>query len=497
LDLPTAQLVVNQTQQQDPQYQVFIFEDGAQPQLRAVNLPQPLGIRRLAEVGLWSMAQAKFDTLRAERILAGTDLTASEREQYALIARHARLISEQMEGLPPLNSDVSPAVLKEWVYAQLLAGEWQTALQVLNRYAYADQAIADLLQERNAHIWQRITAIRQVASMPDLQGYSAWGALTELARSGLPASEAWLDQNQARTLANLSLLQRMDLAPIAIKPEVLVGRGTPVGDVRPYGDWLIPPPLLPNGQIWFTVEIDVIGDRAEWLNSPFPPLVDRSSLLIWRVLGLAHRPQLTLTTPINRRVFGLTAHSYRISPSGQLQLLATGDQGIPELLKLEPANTPPLVTNAPLPQVKDTLALPLSFVPLSIRQAMFTNLYQELQPLGTIDVTLEQLTVLGRSWQFYSLDFNGDGEQELFLPLSRRQINLGDRPYPAVVIFDKGGKILFSDLNQQGGKSWRANLIKEKVTTIPLLIEEAGRFQVWQLPTQTSQGINPPLNNYR
>ncbi|MFN3926877.1 MAG: hypothetical protein ACK4QL_06055 [Pseudanabaenaceae cyanobacterium] len=459
LDLPQPQLVVDQTQKDDPLYQVFLLETDNKTNLRKIHLPQPLAIRRLAEVGLWSRAQAQFDTLRAER-----RLTPAEQEQYALISYHARLIAEKLS---------TAKSIQERIYCHLLAGEWQTALELLHSSPQAQPQIADLLQERQEHIWLRINAVLQLDPATEERDIKAWGALAQLARGGFRQAETWLRQNQADTQANLQLLQQLDLAPVGIAPQFLIGRATPHPTLPP-GDWLLPPPPLPPDQTWFTVDIDVIGERQTWLNGPFPALRDRSSLLIWRVLGLKQQPHLILTTPQGRQ-FTLTAHSYSISPTGALQILATGSS-----LASEAHNYPAIVSSDPLPQIPDHFFFSLSWLPPDLHRTLLQNLTHELETLGRVNINLEQMLALSLQWRFYPLDMNGDGKQEFLLYLTRPQINLGDRPYPIVVVFNSAGQILFSDIRPSTGKRWVSTLFRPIQTSTPLLIEQNGKLQVWQ-----------------
>ncbi len=476
----TPELVVNQSQRLDPKYQVFIWEQGNQPKLREVTLPADLTIRRLAESGLWSLALAHFNTLRAEKLLAGTDLSPVEQDQYDLISRHAELLDRQVQALAQNPQTKIP----DLIYAYLLAGEWQTALDLLDQHPKEHGAFNALLLQRYPHLWQRVQALLQT-NAPETPALKSWGALAILARSGLRQAETWLQEQSAQTQANRELLKRLDLAPLGITPRFFIGSLASISDSLPPSPWFLPPPLLAPEQVWVTVNVDIVADQQTWLNAPFTPIADRSGLLVWRVFGLANNPRLYLTTTGTKQRFNLLAHSLSISEQGQLQILASTDKTLIETLRTE--TTPPIVHSAILPNLSPNLSLSLGFIPLSQRQIMLSALYQKLSATAPIDQTLEEFITIATSWQFYSVDFDGNGTTEIYVPLERSQINAGDRSYPMVAIFAEDGKLVFTDIDR--AVPWFGNLFLEippKVgQVVPLLTESKGRFRAWQLPITT------------
>jgi len=476
-DVP--QLVVDQSQHLDPKYQVFMWEQGDQPKLREITLPPDLTIRRLAEAGLWALALAHFNTLRAHKLLSGTDLSPTEQDQYDLINRHAQLLDRQVQALARNPQTKIP----DLIYIYLLAGEWQTALDLLNQHPKEHQAINALLLQRYPHLWQRVQALIQT-NAPETPALKSWGALAVLARSGLRQAEAWLEEQSAQTQANRELLQRLDLAPLGITPRFFIGSIASLSESVPPNSWFLPPPLLPPDQVWVTINVDIVAEQQTWLNAPFPPIADRSGLLVWRVFQLAQNPQLYVTTTGAKQRFTVQAHSLSISTDGELQILATADKNLTETLKTE--TTPPIVHSAILPNLSPNLSLSLGFIPLSQRQIMLSALYQKLSALAPIDPTLEQFITIASRWQFYSVDFDGDGKTEIYLPLERSQINAGDRAYPMVAIFAEDGQLVFTDIDR--AVPWFGILFLEipppAGQAVPLLTENQGRFRAWRLPIQ-------------
>jgi hypothetical protein len=460
-----AQLVVNQTQRQDPRYQVFLLEtDGT---LRQVNLPHSPKIRGLAEAGLWSLAKAHLDAIRAEGILP----TAEEQEAYELVSAHAQILEQQMEA----------DNLVDRIYFYVLNGRWYAALALVTQNPSAYPQISAMLAQNYPHLWLRVQAVQQfdpeVASLPACK---TWGALANLPRLGFRRTVSWLREENAYTPENLSLLQKLDLQPLGIEPRQMVGKVRVLGSTLPDKQWFpLPPPLSPRGT-WFAIEVDLLQTQKGWLSSPFPAIADRSPLFLWRTLGLEHNYQIRLTTSSNRQAFNLYARSLWVSEQGELQLLAEGDQAIAELLVQE--SHPALATTGILPILSSNLTLPISYLPEPLKTNLIANLYGELQAVSPADISLAEFQAIAQQWRFETIDFDRNGQGELFLTLSREQVNAGDRPYPLAIVFDQQGKILFSDIDLQRRKRrWLYNLSSDSKQPVSMLTEIAGRLELWQV----------------
>jgi len=467
-----AQLVVNHTQRQDPKFQVFLLETGSKLQLRPVNLPQFPKIKGLAEAGLWSLAKAHLDTIRAER-----SLSESEQEGYELVSVHAQILEQQMWQ----TDRQQPDNISDRAYVYLLNGLWQTALELLEQNPKAYPQISAMLAQNYAHIWLRVRSAQQfdpeVNSQPAVK---TWGALASIPRLGFRRAEQWLQQANADTTANLSLLQKLDLQPLGIEPTQIVGAVRVLGDELPDQRWFLPPPVLSPGQTWFTIDVDLIQNRQNWIASPFPQIADRSSLFLWRALGLERNPQIRITTSSSRQVFSLIVRSLWVSEQGKLQLLAEGDQAIAELIAQE--SYPALATTGLLPVMGHSLSLPISYIPEPLKSKLLNNLYSELQSVSPPSISLADFPAITQRWQFQSLDFDGDGQGELFLTLTREQVNAGDRPYPLAIVFDQQGNILFSDIDLKNrGRRWLYNFTTTAKQPITMLTETQGRFELWQI----------------
>ncbi len=471
LPFSQAQLVVNHTQRQDPSYQVFLLErDGS---LRPLKLPSQ--IKGLAEAGLWSLAQAHLDSLRAER-----PLSAVEQEGYALVSAHAQLLEQQMWQ----TDRQQPDNISDRIYIYLLNGRWYAALQLLTQNPKAYPQIAAMLAQNYPHIWLRVRAVQQFApEVSALPAVTTWGALASLPRLGFRRAERWLKEHNADTLANLSLLQALDLQPLGITPTQLAGTVQVLRDTLPEQTWLLTPPALSPNKTWFTINIDLMRDRQNWIASPFPQIADRSALFLWRTFGFDDHPQIRITTSTSRQVFSLTVRSLWVSEQGNLQLLAEGDQAIADLLAQEPR--PALATTGLLPSLSANLTLPISYLPEPTKSNLINNLYAELQGVAPPNISPEEFTAIAQRWRFQVIDFDGDGQGELFLTLSREQVNAGDRPYPLAIAFDQRGQILFSDLDlAKRQRRWLDNLMVGAKQPVPMLTEINGRLELWQITSR-------------
>jgi hypothetical protein len=130
-------------------------------------------------------------------------------------------------------------------------------------------------------------------------------------------------------------LQRLDLAPLGLNPQQLLGTVSHLGRNNGSKDWFLPPsPLEPN-QAWYEVSIHLFKDNQQWRNAPIPELSDRSSRLLWRVLGLALNNNLGI---ILYDAYGkvqtatITAQSLWVSDDGDLRILASGQDSLASLL---------------------------------------------------------------------------------------------------------------------------------------------------------------------
>lgn len=474
----STQLVINQTQEFEPMFLVYQPEESItnsinKIQLRQINLNeaknQPKAYQdalMMASVGLWSPALGKFQLMVDELRSQGKTLPSYLQEQYDLIAFHAKITSER--------ADNPNANIGEKALINIIDGRWSEALSIANDTSYKGDRIAEMLDKYHPHIWQRVMTMLTFTGATEIK---LWGGLVVLQRNGLRRAEHWLREQKVEAKDFNQLLQRLDLAPIAIKPQQLLGSVTYLGKGNAGSEWFIPPPKLESGQAWYEVRIDLIKDGDKWRNDPFPELSDRSSILLWRILGLSLNNNLGLVIYDaygKTQTATITAQSLWVGEDGQLKILASGEASIAPLLNK--SIIPALVTSGG--NFDPPKGIPVDWFTLSpkVIERLIRVMYSELQRNGQVSMSIEDFSVLvQQQWSLLSVNLDGLGKSEYLLLLDRSQVDLGDRHYPLAIAFSSDGSLIFSDLN--GGRIWLDVLPSS--TEGQILTLRNRRYEVW------------------
>jgi len=478
------ELVIDQTQSFEPDFQVFRVQPTASLenplQLRQITLNEALKSPQnysdalvLASGGLWSPSIAKFDRFKAELQAKGKSLSPFMQEQYELIDYHAKITAEQ--------ADRTLADSGQQALMLILDGRWQEALKIAEASDFAAKSVAEMMVTDNYHVWPRVKAALKVK--PELE-VKIWGALVFLQRKGLPEAVQWLTAQKASTERAIALLQRSDISPLKMKPEQLLGTVTPLGKGSPGTQWQIKFPDLLPGQVWFRVDVSVIKDGNTWINGAFPEIGRRSPILVWEALGLEQNNFLTATlTDINgiRETSSLTARSISIGADGSLKILATGYDSLAKSIDESRGKGDflPLVTSDNIFTSSSSSTVYLQNFDQRIEAKIIQALYNELQKVGQVSLELEDFKSQIAIWSFQSIDITGDNQLDFILELDRNQIDAGDRYYPVTIAFDRDGNILFSDISANSGRRW--------ITILPgnnagqVLTQVGDRYEVWSL----------------
>jgi len=474
----SVQLVINQTQAFEPLFLIFqpeeVIAHSTRPvKLRQVTLNEAKGQPKsyqdalvMASVGLWSPALGKFNLMVEDLKTQGKTLSPFLQEQYDMIALHAQITSRQAESP---NSNLGDKALKN-----IIDGRWADALAIANDSAYKGDKIAEMLAKHHPHIWRRVMTMLTFTGAKEIK---LWGGLVVLQRNGLRRAEHWLREQKVDSKDSNQLLQRLDLAPVTLNPNQLMGTVAYIGRGEAGSTWFLPPPKLEPGQAWYEVNVNLIKDGDKWINDPFPELSDRSSILLWKVLGLSLNSSLGVVLYDaygKSQTTTLTAQSLWVSDSGGLRILASGEASLAPLLNT--STIPPLVTsggafNPPNGSSVDWQSLPSVTVERIIR-----TMYRELQRNGEVSLSIEDFSVLvQQQWSLSSVSLDGVGKPEYLLLLDRDKVDLGDRHYPLAIAFSSDGVLLFSDMN--GSRIWMDVLpssIEGQILTL-----RNGRYEVW------------------
>ena len=477
-DSSSLQLVVNQSQAYEPSFLIFQPEEVntnsiRKMQLRQVTLNEAKGQPKsyqdalvMASVGLWSPALGKFDLMVNKLRSQGKPIPSFLQEQYDLIAMHAKITSDRVQN-PNSN-------LGEKALVNIIDGRWTEALAIANDPAYKGDKIVEMLAKYNPHIWQRVMTM---LTFTDAKEIKLWGGLVVLQRDGLRRAEHWLRSQKVDPKDSNQLLQRLDLAPITINPKQLLGTVTHIGKGDAGSEWFLPTPKLESGQAWYEVNVNLLKDGDKWLNEPFPEFSDRSSILLWKILGLSLNSNLgvVLYDPYGKaQTTTLTAQSLWVSNNGSLKILASGEASLAPLLSK--STITPLVTsggtfNASTGSIVDWKTLSSKVIERIIR-----SMYSEFQRNGQVALSIEDFSVLvQQQWVLSEVNLDGVGKPEYLLLLDREKADLGDRHYPLAIAFSSDGSLIFSDMS--GSRVWIEVLpssIEGQILTL-----RNGRYEMW------------------
>ncbi|MFZ4727846.1 MAG: hypothetical protein ACOYMQ_04210 [Pseudanabaena sp.] len=474
----SVQLVVNQTQAYEPSLLIFqpeevIVSSIRKVQLRQVTLNEAKGQPKayqdalvMASVGLWSPALGKFNLMVDDLRSQGKQLSPFLQEQYDLIALHAKITSDQAQN--PNSS------LGEKALVNIIDGRWSEALEIANDTAYKGDKIAEMLAKYHPHIWQRVMTMLTFTGAKEIK---LWGGLVVLQRNGLRRAEHWLREQKVDPKESNQLLQRLDLAPVTLDPRQLIGTVAYIGKGDAGSEWFLPPPKLESGQGWYEVNINLIKDGDKWSNAPFSELSDRSSILLWRILGLSINSSLgvVLYDPNGKsQTATLTAHSLWVSDNGSLRILASGEVALAPLLNksiLQPLVTSGGGFNPPNGSPVEWQSLSSTTIERIVR-----TMYRELQRNGEVSLSIEDFGVLvQQQWTLTSVSLDGTGKPEYLLLLDREKVDLGDRHYPLAIAFSSDGSLIFSDMS--GGRIW-IDVLPSSIDGQILTLRN-GRYEVW------------------
>jgi len=477
-NLNSIQLVVNQTQEFEPMFVVYqpeevITNSSRNIQLRQINLNEAKNQPKIyqdalimASVGLWSPAIEKFKIMVEQLKAQGKPLSPFLQEQYDFIELHSKITNSQAEN-PNSN-------LGEKALAKIVDGRWNEALEIANDPKYKGDRIVEMLAQYHPHIWTRAMTALTFTGATEIK---LWAGLVVLHRDGLRRAEHWLREQKVDPKDSNQLLQRLDLAPISIKPQQMLGTVAYIGKGNAGSEWFLPPPKLDVGKVWYEVSIAMIKDGDKWRNEPFSELSDRSSILLWRILGFSLNSNLGLLlydADGRTQSAVMTAQSLWVGDDGRLKILASGDASIAPLINK--SIIPPLVTSGSNFAPPKGRSVEWQMLSPRVIERIVRSMYGELQRRGQVSMSIEDFSVLlQQQWKLSEVNLDGFGKSEYLLLLDRSQIDLGDRHYPLAIAFSNDGALLFSDMN--GGRVW--------IDVLPSSIEgqiltlRNGSYEIW------------------
>lgn len=478
------ELVVNQTQGKDLQFQVY--------QLRRRNfVPNPIELEpislkepampddsyweaiQLAKNGLWSDARKLMESLKAERRKNGEGWPKAAQLQMDAIAFHAKMSQKQ--------ADASWADPKDRVLMALLDARWEKALEMFEANLDDSYKTALILKADKGELWKRVEAALKVN--PQRAAAKGWGALIVAAQEGKAQALAWLDaqgNNSSAIVGQVDkLLERLDVAlsesTMIDHPGRIVGSAVPVAEVK-QADWLQSQPnvslQLASGKVWYQVRVAAFHDGQDWVRAPFASLqVPRiePGRRLWKLLGLNLDQKIEIgvwAANGEERSVAATVRAVQFR-NGALQLLAEGDaiagatpsdfsagkswpRGVAFTAKKVQWLKPQLTALAQLKKDRPELVT-----------GMLSSLSEELQAAGRLagnrGLNVERMLKESGDWPVQLIDLTGNKLPEAVLTLSSDAFGSGNKPGGSsgerTLIFDDTGALLYSELTAGAGQS--------------------------------------------
>lgn len=466
-DLP--EIVIDQSLASEPFFEMLRLVptgDGANPiELRTIELTERGKIGKtysnaliLARSGLWSPAMKVWTKVDEK-------LSIPVREQHAYIAYHAQLTAKQ--------AAQEIADTGERVKNLLIDGQFATALELATRNESNARSVVNLLKKDDKPFWNRMNSSLQVNN--DGKAYP-WGAIMVMVRSNLPSARQWLAERSRNNAENLSVLDVMDVAPLAVKPQQFLGTLRQL-DGPPEDRWYIPPGQLTPGQTWYVVNPMILRDSNTWKNTPIAEFGERSPKTVWKALGLDRSPILNIVETDRSdypTFFSVSARSIWVGEGGEVEILAAGSEYVTRGVS---GNRLPIVavSGGSLSQVPSQ---PLSSLSSIIADRVSRAIYGELRSFGEVSLDLASFQERLQGWRVLSVDIDGDNIIELILQIQQDQVDLGnDRYYPMVAVFNIQGDLIYSTIREASPRNWVG--IIPGSTGGQVLTELDGRYEIW------------------
>ncbi len=471
----------------------------------------------LAQNGLWTPALKQLQRVKQQRAASWSTTAA---DQMAVVALHAAFTKRE--------ADRDRASSSQRLLAQMIDGRWDQALQQLPAALEDGLDLSTLLESNSNRLQQRISAALTVE--PTRVSLQTWGGLVVYARQGRDAAIAWLQrQNRASVAANstsplhrrtqqvLEVLDDTLLAQTGLPnpPSRLIGSATPLTSVRT-SDWTTPQqaalPPLPDGQVWYRIQVARIHDGQGWQRSPFSTL--RSSRntprFLWHVLGWTTNPDVQILTwdrDAQSQTVTATIRAMRLR-EGTLSLLASG-----EAMPSDSARRPNLsLTSATLVwQNPDTSTLgQLQQQQPATAIILAANLRRALRQAGQLPDPLTVASDAAPSsldetpaspadspsdpmegfsdWSVAQIDLTGDNQPETVLNLNTSSTAsetpadspTTDAPTGKTLIFSAQGRLIYSELSQQQGQRMVAIATIDGDRLPSLLINRANTYSLYR-----------------
>ncbi len=265
----TPELIVDQTIGLETLYQIYSVQPNSRKRgeldLQAIDLKKPAltdrdfaAALKLADVGLWSLALKRLETL-GKAAFKDNPIAGLQRD---VIAYHAKSFKAQ--------ADRESASTSQQVQSNLLDGRWEKAIAAIKAAPEDRDAVIDLLNADSGQLLRRL----QVATEqnPGNGALQAWNAAMKLARDGKKGALAWLKAQPTNGDRNQFLT---DLAPTLRPAPQPTATPSPIPTATPS-----PTPKVEeqSPSWWQPIPVNNPAPAAAPIAAPSPvsPMVDRA-----------------------------------------------------------------------------------------------------------------------------------------------------------------------------------------------------------------------------
>jgi hypothetical protein len=206
----TPELIIDHSIGLEPKIQAYQISLKGTPTLTAISLnqaanptdPDATHAINLAKVGLWSLATDRLKHIKS----SGTPWSTTAQAQLDLLQYHAKLTQDQAKQ--------TWANTHQQILVKLIDGQWQNALNILEKDPLIQADIRESFKTETARLWKRLSvAIEDDPSNPALQ---AWMAMVMLDRDGTAKTKIWLTTQGHSSSRNRALEM---LAPSLVPPK--------------------------------------------------------------------------------------------------------------------------------------------------------------------------------------------------------------------------------------------------------------------------------------
>ena len=209
----TPELLIDHSIGLEPHFQAYQVALRGTPDLSLISLtqavsqnPEASNALKLANVGLWSLAADRLTRIKT----SGENWSNQAQAQLDLIAYHAKFTQNQARQ--------SFANAHQQVLVKLMDGQWQEALNGLEKDPVMQADVRESFKTETSRLWKRLSvAIEDDPSHPILQ---AWTAMVMLDRDGPARTKTWLAKQGSSSDRTRALeMLAPELLPPKPKPE--------------------------------------------------------------------------------------------------------------------------------------------------------------------------------------------------------------------------------------------------------------------------------------